>query len=198
MLSSTPVELPAAAFLFADIVGFTAYTEDHGDLAAAELASRLRLGVEEQLGVDAHVVKTLGDAVMVRIADPAEAAAAGARIAQRALSRPGDPRVRVGIHHGTAIECDGDFFGTVVNVAARVAALARPGEVLVTAELERAAHARTLRRSGVVLEPFGERVLRNVSRPVALHVAALCAREPRAPSLRAPRAIAARRELARA
>ena len=198
MFSSAPVELPAAAFLFADIVGFTAYTEEHGDLAAAELAARLRLGVEEQLGVDAHVVKTLGDAVMVRIADPAEAVAAGTRISQRALSRPGDPRVRVGIHHGPAIECDGDFFGTAVNVAARVAALAGPGEVLVTDELGRAARERTMRRQDVVLEPRGERVLRNVSRPVALHVAAPRAGDARRARRHAPRAIAARGELAHA
>jgi len=75
LTATTPVELPAAAFLFADIVSFTAYTETHGDAAAAALAWRLRLGVEEQLGADAHIVKTLGDAVMVRIADPAGAAA---------------------------------------------------------------------------------------------------------------------------
>ncbi|MDQ3935906.1 MAG: hypothetical protein M3340_14895, partial [Actinomycetota bacterium] len=111
------VPLPEAAFLFADIVGFTAYTEIHGDAQAAELAWRLRLGVEGQLGHDAHVVKTLGDAVMARIADPAEAAAAGLRIVGRALPAPGDPEVRVGIHCGPAVECMGDFFGTAVNIA---------------------------------------------------------------------------------
>ena len=71
-----PVALPAAAFLFVDIVGFTAFTEERGDAAAAQLAWRLRLGVEHELCADAHVVKMIGDAVMVRIADPAEAVAA--------------------------------------------------------------------------------------------------------------------------
>src|SRR5437763_14372537 len=84
-----PVALPEAAFLFVDIAGFTAFTEIEGDARAAELAWRLRLGVEAQLGYDAHVVKTLGDAAMVRIADPAEAAAAGLRTAPR--SPPGPP-----------------------------------------------------------------------------------------------------------
>ena len=46
-----PVPLPEAAFLFADIAGFTAYTETHGDVRAAQLAWRLRLGVEAQLGM---------------------------------------------------------------------------------------------------------------------------------------------------
>lgn len=157
------IELGEAAFLFVDIAGFTAYTEIHGDAAAADLAWRLRLGVEAQLGHDAHVVKTLGDAVMARIADPADAAAAGLRIVARALPNPGDPQMRVGIHCGPAVECMGDFFGTAVNVAARVAALATPGEVLVTEAV-----ATPARRLGLVLEDRGERALRNVAAPVLL------------------------------
>jgi adenylate cyclase len=157
------VALPDAAFLFADIVGFTAYTEIHGDELAAELAWRLRLGVEEQLGHDAHVVKTLGDAVMARIADPADAAAAGLRIVARSLPGAGDPDVRVGVHCGPAVECMGDFFGTAVNVAARVAALSAPGEVLATEPVAQAA-----RRRGLALEDRGERALRNVADPIRL------------------------------
>jgi class 3 adenylate cyclase len=162
---STPgaIALPEAAFLFADIAGFTAYTEIHGDAPAAELAWRLRLGVEGQLGDDAHVVKTLGDAVMARIAEPAEAAAAGLRIVARALPGPGDPDIRVGVHCGPAVERMGDFFGTAVNVAARVCALAAPGEVLVTRAV-----AEPARRLGLALEDRGERALRNVAAPVRL------------------------------
>lgn len=197
MLSTTaaPVELPAAAFLFADVVGFTAYTEEHGDAAAARLASRLRLGVERELGADAHVVKSLGDAVMVRIAGAADAAAAGRRIALRALPAPCDPQVRVGIHHGRAVECDGDFFGAAVNVAARVAALASPGEVLVTDALALAAGERGLRRNGIALEDFGERALRNVARPVLIHRATSPQRRARA---HIAQPLAARRELVHA
>jgi adenylate cyclase len=157
------IALPEAAFLFADVAGFTAYTEIHGDARAAELAWRLRLGTEAQLGHDAHVVKTLGDAVMARIGCPAEAAAAGLRIVAQALAEPGDPRLRVGIHCGPAVECMGDFFGTAVNVAARVSALAAPGEVLVTEPV-----AASARERGLALEDRGERALRNVAQPVRL------------------------------
>lgn len=166
--STTParVPLPEAAFLFADIARFTVFTEIHGDARAAELAWRMRLGVEEQLGHDAHVIKTLGDAVMVRVADPAEAAAAGLRIVSRALPAAGDPPIRVGIHCGSAIESDGDFIGAAVNLAARVASLAGPGEVLITAEVAIAA-----RRRGLRLDEFGECRLRNVASPVLLYAA---------------------------
>lgn len=155
--------MPEAAFLFADIARFTAFTEIHGDAPAAELAWRMRLGVEEQLGEDAHVIKTLGDAVMVRVADSAAAAAAGLRIVSRALPAVEDPPIRVGIHCGPAIEFDGDFIGAAVNLAARVASLAGPGEVLVIADVAVAAS-----RDGLLLGEFGERRLRNVASPVRL------------------------------
>ena len=181
-LTQAPVCVEDAAFLFADIVGFTAFTDDHGDARAAELAWRLRLGVESQLGADAHVVKTLGDAVMVRIADPVEAAAAGLLIIERALPGPVDPPVRVGIASGPAVECDGDFFGAAVNRAARVAALAGAGEVLVSDEF-----ARVARSQSIELERRGVKRLRNISRPVVVHAvraragaSARTEREPRA------------------
>ena len=159
-----PVALPEAAFLFVDIAGFTAFTEIEGDARAAELAWRLRLGVEAQLGHDAHVVKTLGDAAMVRIADPAEAAAAGLRIVSRALPGAADPPVRVGVHCGPAIEWYGDFFGAAVNVAARVASVAGPGEVLVTDDV-----AGSARKCGLQVQALGAHTLRNISTPVPLH-----------------------------
>jgi adenylate cyclase len=160
------VALPEATFLFADIARFTVFTETHGDARAAELAWRMRLGVEGQLGHDAHIVKMLGDAVMVRVADPAEATAAGLRIVSRALPAAGDPPVRVGIHCGPAIESDGDFIGAAVNLAARVAAQAAPGEVLITADV-----AIAVRGRGMWLDALGERRLRNVARPVLLFAA---------------------------
>lgn len=166
--SPTParVALPKAAFLFADVARFTAFTEMHGDARAAELVWRMRLGVEGRLGHDAHIVKTLGDGVMVRVGDPAEATAAGLRIVSRALPAAGDPPIRVGIHCGSAIETDGDFIGAAVNLAARVAAQAAPGEVLTTEDVALAARERCMR-----LDELGERRLRNVTGPVLLYVA---------------------------
>jgi adenylate cyclase len=166
-------------FLFADIVGFTSYTERDGDDAAADLAARFRAGVEAILPEGARLVKTMGDAVMVRLDDPAQAATTAVRIAQSALGA-GDPPVRVGVHSGTAVERDGDFFGAAVNIAARVAAFAQPGEALATPEVAEAARA-----FGLATVDRGERRLRNVLLPI--HVAALAAR----PVLRSVEGVAA-------
>jgi adenylate cyclase len=73
-------------------------------------------------------VKTIGDALMLSIPNPAAAVLLGLRITHELMLGHGAPAVRVGMHHGTAIEQDGDYFGAAVNLAARVSAEAGGGE----------------------------------------------------------------------
>jgi adenylate cyclase len=157
----------ATTFLFADIAGFTALTEAHGDEEAANLvadfANRIRAELPPR---GAAHVKTIGDALMLRIDDPGEAIRVALRIGQ-VMRDHGAPAVRVGLHHGPAVERDGDYFGATVNLAARVSAEAVGGEVLVTGAT--AALAPDL--DGVIYEPRGRRELRNVSEPVELFAA---------------------------
>jgi class 3 adenylate cyclase len=130
----------ASTFLFADIAGYTALTEAHGDEDAAELAHTFCRAVGEIASAEeGELVKTIGDAVMVRHTDPARAVALGLRAAGEVLAGHGFPTVRVGMHHGPALESEGDWFGSTVNLAARVAALAAGGEVLLTEAVREAA-----------------------------------------------------------
>ena len=101
---------------------------------------------------------------MLRIPDPEQAVLLGLCIAHDVLEGPGAPAVRVGLHHGSAIERDGDYFGAAVNLAARVSAAATGGEVLMTAHT--AALACDLK--GVLYESRGRQTLRNVRDPVEL------------------------------
>ncbi len=126
--------------LFSDIEDSTPLNERLGDeawvrvLAAHDALVRAR--VERYRG---QVVKTSGDGFMVAFRD-AEAACRAAVGIQKDLRRTLDPRlrvvapikVRIGIHTGTVISRDGDYFGRNVVMAARVGALATGGEVLVT------------------------------------------------------------------
>jgi class 3 adenylate cyclase len=163
----------AATFLFADIAGFTALTEAHGDEEAATLAADFSEAVKAELpACDGAHVKSIGDALMLRIPDPGEAVLLGLRIVSDVMRDHGAPAVRVGLHHGPAVERDGDFFGATVNLAARVSAAAIGGEVLLTAHT--AALAPSIQ--GVVYESRGRRELRNVREPVEL-VAAVRAGE---------------------
>ncbi len=119
-------------FLFADLCDYTEHSFRHGDDAAAELAVGFHVLVKalaEEEGCD--VIKTIGDAVMVRANDVADAVRLADRIhaSTRVL---GYPSVRIGIDTGPAAPRSGDWYGTTVNRAARVADAARPGELLMT------------------------------------------------------------------
>jgi class 3 adenylate cyclase len=153
----------AGTFLFADIAGFTALTEAHGDEQAAQLVADFCDAVRAELpSFGATQIKSIGDALMLRIVDPAQAVLLGLRIAHDSLSGHGAPAVRVGLHHGPAIERDGDYIGATVNLAARVSAAASGGEVLLTAQT--AALAPEI--DGVLYESRGRQALRNVRDPV--------------------------------
>ncbi|MGI9084785.1 MAG: adenylate/guanylate cyclase domain-containing protein [Aeromicrobium sp.] len=133
------------SILFSDIEDSTNLNEKLGDKEWVQLLGShdklVRACVEAHGG---HIVKSQGDGFMIAFRDAADAVRAGIEI-QDALSEGGDRRlrktpirVRVGIHCGTAIERDGDLFGKNVAMAARVAAQAEGGEILVSDEIRAA------------------------------------------------------------
>lgn len=125
-------------FAFVDIVGFTAYTAERGDVAAARLAVDLGRRVRELLPEHgAEAVKSLGDGVMIRVGDPADALRLAVRLT---AGEDGLPPVRVGVETGPAVAHGGDWYGATVNRAARLCAAARPGQVLVGAAAREAAN----------------------------------------------------------
>jgi adenylate cyclase len=161
-------EPDSATFLFADIAGYTALTEAHGDADAAELAANFCRAMSDVASArGGEVVKTIGDAVMVRHRDPSEAVGLGLTAAHEVMAGHGFPAVRVGMHHGPAIERDGDWFGATVNLAARVAAMAAASEVLLTRQVR----DNTRELEGVDFESRGEQRIRNMTVPVPLFAA---------------------------
>jgi adenylate cyclase len=128
---------PAVCFL--DITGYTRLTEERGDEAAADLAARLarlvRRSAQEHNGTP---VKWLGDGVMFYFPEPAAAVLAAVELVE-VVGSHGLPPAHVGIHAGPVVFQDGDYFGRTVNLAARIAEYARPGEVLVSQEVVDAA-----------------------------------------------------------
>jgi adenylate cyclase len=112
-------------------------------------------------------VKTIGDAIMLRIPDPGQAILLGLHITHGLMLGHGAPAVRVGLNHGSAIERDGDYFGAAVNLAARVSGVATGGEVLLTAQTA----ALVPELEGVFYESRGRETLRNVREPVELFAA---------------------------
>jgi class 3 adenylate cyclase len=155
-------------FLFADLSGFTALTEAHGDEQAADLVGGFCVAVRQLLAAhQAQEVKTIGDALMLRTGDAVAAIRLGLCIVHDVGAAHGFPLVRVGMHTGSAVERDGDWFGTTVNLAARVSAAASGGEALLTAATRAAAGE----VEGVEVRERGRRAFRNVGEPVQVFVA---------------------------
>lgn len=156
-------------FVFADLAGFTALTEERGDQHAARVVGRFCRAVRRLLPDHrAYEVKSLGDGIMLRAPGAADAVRLALRIAEAGEAAEDLPAVRVGVHTGPAVERDDDWFGTSVNIAARVCGQARPSEVLVTEAVLDVARG----DERICFEFVDERRLRNFSRPVRLHRAA--------------------------
>jgi adenylate cyclase len=150
-LGQVPVTL-----CFIDLTGFTRYTEEEGDREALDVVENF---VET---VEATLVKTIGDEVMVVSPDPASLTEWAVGLLDRFPERP---RPRVGIHHANAVYRDGDYFGTHVNLVHRVTDRAQAGEVLVTDSV-----TGSLEERGLACEPIGEVNLKGFPEATPLYV----------------------------
>ncbi len=112
------------AILFADMSGDTALIEIHGDHVAAHFAVMVNVALG---GPGDELIKTMGDAVMVASADAPAALAFLHRLGVAAGLAMGFPMLCAGVSAGTVVRRRGDVYGTTVNAAARLAALAAPG-----------------------------------------------------------------------
>ena len=119
------------AVLFADIDGSTKLYETHGDETAHRLTAQCLTLLDAQAGLaGGRTVKTSGDGVMCVFATP-DAAFRAATLMRDAQKRT-PVSIHAGFHFGPVIEDDGDFYGDTVNLASRIADLAKAGEILVT------------------------------------------------------------------
>jgi adenylate cyclase len=118
------------AVAFADLAGYTRLTEEAGEEEAVDAVERFIEDVEVTLPDDARVIKTIGDEVMVVGSDAA--ALVDWAVGFQRLVADRRPLPRIGLHYGLTLYRDGDYYGREINLAARVAARAAGGEVLVT------------------------------------------------------------------
>jgi class 3 adenylate cyclase len=124
-----------ASVMFTDIANSSAIAEAVGDARWADTVQRHLTGVTGVITAhDGTLVKSLGDGTMSSF----HSASAAMRAAQAAQTRLGkateEPRLqmRIGIHTGDVVHAGGDFFGSVVNKAARITTRAAPGEIRVS------------------------------------------------------------------
>jgi adenylate cyclase len=125
--------LPGARHItvaFADLVGFTRLGEEVPPEELGQLANRLTDLARDVAAPPVRFIKTIGDAVMFVCPDPAPLLDAVLKLVEITDSDNDFPRLRAGIASGSAVSRAGDWFGSPVNLASRVTAVARPGAVL--------------------------------------------------------------------
>jgi class 3 adenylate cyclase/YHS domain-containing protein len=151
-------------FVFADLAGYTALTEAHGDDGGANVARRFHELTRAALG-DSTLVKTLGDGVMIVASSLSAAVRLAEDLGKQVAVEQEFPAVRIALHQGTAVVHQGDYFGNSVNLTARVMEAARPGQVLCTECIADAVMSAELARA----VPVGTVRLKHIAQPVALY-----------------------------
>ncbi|MFJ2743364.1 adenylate/guanylate cyclase domain-containing protein [Streptomyces sp. NPDC087440] len=121
---------------FVDMVGYTRLTRRLGEHALVAVLEKF-----ESVAADAvsehggRVVKTIGDEVLFTVDCPAAAAEIALVLLERAEADPDMPELRTGLAHGQVLGRLGDVYGEVVNIAARLTAVARPGTIVADQQL---------------------------------------------------------------
>jgi class 3 adenylate cyclase len=158
-------------FLFADLRGFTAFAERQGNTAAAAAVTRFleitRRAIARHAGAE---TKTEGDAIHAVFPSASSAVLCGLDIVEGAAelsAREADLTipVGVGVHAGEAIETAEGYIGRAVNIAARLCAAAKPGEVLVSSTVKGIAQSSI----PVGFIPRGRRRLKGIQDPIVVY-----------------------------
>lgn len=148
---------------FVDLVGFTSFTEQAN---LKQFVDALTTFESEALQVivtnGGTLVKLIGDEVMFVAPTPASGVEIARRLSDLSLLDGGPIAVRIGLSSGEVVAVGGDYYGTVVNIAARAVQQADPDTILVTAAVANGAHA------SARFEATGPRELRGISEPVEL------------------------------
>lgn len=166
--NQSPRATEELAVVFLDMSGFTALTEVHGDYAAATLAEDFTDLTSSLISGEDRLVKSIGDAVLF--------VSPSARGALRSLSRIIDathqmdryPLLRGGIAYGPVLTSHGDVYGRTVNIAARLVAVASPGQTVADRAVAEAAA-----NEGIAAMSLGQTTLHNLPQPVEIFAIAM-------------------------
>ena len=157
-------ESAVATVAFVDLAGFSAITDVYGDASAVAMLGRFEELVRQALGGLGPPIKWIGDEAMFGFSDPAAALQMLGRLLPACRAEPRIPLTRTGLNHGPVLCRANDLFGSTVNIAARIAALASPGQLLASQPVANIAAA-----SGIVVQDIGKVALRSIADEVSLY-----------------------------
>ena len=164
-----------ATVAFVDLAGFSAIADVFGDAAAIGVLDLFEKLVRDSVGEDGKLVKWIGDEAMLLFPEPALALQALSRLLPACRAERRIPLTRCGLNHGPVIRRGDDVFGSTVNVAARITAVAKAGQLVATGSIAGIAQA-----NGVSAEALGPVQLRSIAQGMPLFVLQLA--EPANPA----------------
>jgi adenylate cyclase len=163
-MAPLPAPPSPPAIVFVDLSSFTRFTRERGDESAVDAASSLqRLADATATRHGGRLVKLLGDGAMLRLQHASVGVEAALDLVEQ-MSGEGALSSHAGVHAGPVIERDLDVFGETVNLASRIADVARPGEVLASRAVADAARDTTFG-----FEPMEATKLKGLPEPVPLY-----------------------------
>jgi adenylate cyclase len=162
------------AIMFVDLASFTPLAEAMGDVKAAEVVARFADIVRiANIRCHGRVVKQIGDGFMIVFPECYSAVSCALELEQRAAAEAHFPAIRVGLHYGPVLYREGDYIGSNVNIASRLAEAANRHQILVSAEVRN--RAREL--EGVEWIRIGKQRLKGLAAEIELFEARMASVE---------------------
>ena len=152
------------AILIADLSGYTALTEMHGSIAAADLIDKYIEIVEKSLVGDSILHERTGDEIMVVSESPDSLVATALMIGKNTSNEENFLQVHGGLHYGKLLKRANNYFGSALNLTSRIAAKANPGTFWCSEEYVNALTDKFV----FTLESKGNHLFKNISEEKAL------------------------------
>lgn len=150
-------------FLIADLTGYTALTEAHGDLSAASIINKYVELVRKILTSDVDFYQQIGDEILLFSSNPSSLLNFTVSLHNKVEKKSHFPSIHAGLHHGTVLKRDEKIFGSAINLTSRIASYAKGGQILCSRPFKE-----SVGESDIFFHSLGEKRFKNVVKPVEI------------------------------
>ncbi|ULQ55889.1 YHS domain-containing protein [Flavihumibacter rivuli] len=118
------------AILMADLTGYTAMTEVHGAESAMQIVGKYLELAQLSMAGTSRLLERVGDQLVIIAENPDDLANTALNLVDKCTREPEFLMIHAGLHFGEVLENNGSFFGSAMNITARIAAHAGRGKIL--------------------------------------------------------------------
>jgi class 3 adenylate cyclase/YHS domain-containing protein len=151
--------------LIADLAGYTAMTEAHGSISAAEIVSKFNKIVSHGIDANADLIERVGDEVFIISRDVESIIKTALSIYEFSEEEPDFPRVKIGLHAGEVLKQDGHYFGSALNLTSRLVNYAEGGEIICSENIK----DKSPPFLNISFEDLGHKKFKNIKHPVSIY-----------------------------